>query len=165
MFIINSIAPIFLLIALGRILRATAFVPESFFKGLSRMFFWFALPALLISSISVAELEAATISKIVLLLTFGTLLTMALAWMVSRRLKLPAPKTGAFIQGAFRGNGAFIALPVIVYSLGTLDPQAETLGTVVLAPVVILFNVMGVLVLTHYSGTGKRSAESKWAFM
>ena len=97
MFIFNSIAPIFLLIALGRILRTTAFLPDSFFKGLSRMVFWFALPALLLSSISAAELEPAVISRLVLLLTIGTLLAMALAWAVSRRLKLPPPKTGAFI--------------------------------------------------------------------
>ena len=165
MFILNSIAPIFLLIALGKILKKTAFLPESFFKGLNRVVFWFALPALLISSISVAELELATISRIVLLLCAGTLLAMALAWGVSRGLNLPAPKTGAFIQGAFRGNGAFIGLPVIVYSLGSYDPQAEALGTVVLAPVVILFNILGVLVLTHYSGDKKSPGESISVFM
>lgn len=149
MFIINSIAPIFLLIALGTMVKKSGFLPDLFFKGLNRLVFWFALPALLISSISGAELELATISRIVLLLAFGTLLAMALAWGASRGLRLPAPQTGSFIQGSFRGNGAFMGLPVIVYSLGSLDPQAETLGTVILAPLVILFNVLGVTVLTH----------------
>ena len=88
----------------------------------------------------------------------------ALAWAVSCRLRLPPPKTGAFIQGAFRGNGAFIALPVIVYSLGALDPRAETLGTVVLAPVVVLFNVLGVLVLTRYNSNGKQPGKSSRVF-
>ena len=49
MYIINSIAPIFLLIALGKILRKTSFFPEDFFKGLNRLVFWFALPALLVA--------------------------------------------------------------------------------------------------------------------
>jgi predicted permease len=164
MFIINSIAPIFLLIALGRILQKTAFLPDTFFKGLNRVVFWFALPAFLISRISVAELQLATISQMVLLLTAGTLLAMALAWVVSRGLNLPAPKTGSFIQGSFRSNGAFIGLPVIVYSLGSLDPQAEALGTVLLAPLVILFNILGVLVLTRYSGDKKRPGETLSAF-
>ena len=165
MFIINSIAPIFLLIALGKMVRKTGFLPDPFFKGINRFVFWFALPALLISRISVAELELPTLSRIVLLLTAGTLLAMTLAWLVSRRLKLPAAQTGSFIQGSFRGNGAFIGLPVIVYSLGSLDPRAEMLGTVVLGPVVILFNILGVLILTHYSSNQKGTGASIASFI
>ena len=164
MFIFNSIAPMFLLIALGMILKKTGFLPDHFFKGINRLVFWFALPALLISRISVAELELATISRIVLLLTSGTLMAMALAWVVSRRLQLPAPQTGSFIQGSFRGNGAFIGLPVIVYSLGSMDPRAEVLGTVVLGPVVILFNILGVLILTYYSRNQKATGTSIASF-
>ncbi len=160
LFILNSIAPIFLLIALGKALRITRFLSGEFFKNLNRLVFWFALPCLLISGISESELELASISRIALLLTGGTLLTMLLAWVISRRLALTPPQTGAFIQGAFRGNGAFIGLPVIVYSLGTIDPRAEALGTVVLAWVVILFNILGVLLLTHCRRDKKNAAIS-----
>ena len=155
MFIINSIAPIFLLIALGKILRKTGFLPEAFFKGLNRLVFWFALPALLINSVSQATLELDTISRVVGLLTTATLLTMLLAWIAGRPLSLSAPQTGAFIQGAFRGNAAFISLPVIVYSMGQQEPGTEALATVVLAPVVILFNILGVIVLTRFSSDRK----------
>ena len=151
MFIINSIAPIFLLIALGKILRTTGFLPESFFKSLNRLVFWFALPVLLTSSICEAELELGAISRMVGLLTTATLLTTALGWLTGRMLSLPNPKTGAFIQGAFRGNAAFISLPVIAYSMGQKYPQVEALSTVVLAPVVILFNIVGVIILAHFS--------------
>jgi predicted permease len=165
MFIINSIAPIFLLIALGRILRQTRFFSESFFKNLNKLVFWFTLPALLISSISSARLEMETISRIVLLFSMGTLLSMAFAWIVSRLLKLPHPATGAFIQGSFRGNGAFVGLPVIIYTLSALDAQAEVLGTVVLAPVVVVFNVLGVSVLIHYGKRTGGTAESLNTFV
>ncbi|MDF7825649.1 AEC family transporter [Pontiellaceae bacterium B12227] len=157
MFILNSIAPIFLLIALGKVLQKTRFFPDSFFKSLNKLVFWFALPSLLISNISSATLELGTISKIVLLLTLATLSSLTLAWLISKRLKLPAPSTGSFIQGSFRGNGAFIGLPVIIYTLAENDPNAATLGTVVLAPVVVLFNVLSVPVLIHH-GTEKPSA-------
>lgn len=156
MFILNSIAPIFLLIGLGKILERSGFLPESFFKGLNRLVFWFALPALLISSISQAELELGILSRIVALFTLGTFCALAFAWGITRILKLPAPSTGSFIQGSFRSNGAFIGLPVIIYALGSLDAEAEALGTIVLAPVVILFNILGVIVLLHY-GTKKSS--------
>ncbi|MEN7973297.1 MAG: AEC family transporter [Verrucomicrobiota bacterium] len=157
MFIINSIAPIFLLIALGKLLHKAGLFPDAFFKGLNKLVFWFALPALLVSRISTAELELETISRIVLLITLVTLLSMGIAWGVARYLKLPPQKTGSFVQGAFRGNGAFIGLPVIVYALGSLDPRAEMLGTVVLAPLVILFNILGVSILAHYSKNKSRT--------
>jgi predicted permease len=157
MFILNSIAPIFLLIALGKLLHKTGVFPDAFFTGLNRLVFWIALPSLLISNISSARLEFETISKIVLLLCLGTVLSLAVAWVVSRMLKLSPTATGSFIQGSFRGNGAFIALPVIIYTLSSLDPRAETLGTVVLAPVVILFNILGVTVLLHY---GKKKSNA-----
>lgn len=159
MFIINSIAPIFLLIALGKALHITGVFPDAFFKGLNRLVFWFALPALLISRIGTANIDMGTVSQIVLLFTIATLMSLSLAWGVARFLKLPRQKAGSFIQGSFRGNGAFVGLPVIVYTLSGLDPQAEVLGTVVLAPLVILFNLLGVSVLVHHSkqksGTGE----------
>ncbi len=164
MFIINSIAPIFLLIALGKILQKTAFFSDGFFKGLNRLVFWFALPSLLISRISMASLELGTISRIVLLFSLGTLLSLAFAWGVARILKLPVPKTGSFIQGSFRGNGAFVGLPVIIYSLGTLDAGAEVLGTVVLAPVVVLFNILGVMVLLRHGSEKGRAGKSTASF-
>ncbi|WP_372796219.1 AEC family transporter [Pontiella sp.] len=157
MFILNSIAPIFLLILLGKALQKTGFLPEVFFKSLNRFVFWFSLPALLISSISRAELDFSTISRIVIIFSVGTLASLAFAWGISKILKLPAPGTGAFIQGAFRSNGAFVGLPVIIYTLSELDPQAEMLGTVVLAPVVVILNILSVSVLLHY-GKGKHTA-------
>ena len=162
MFIINSIAPIFLLIAFGWILQKTGFFADSFFKGLNRFVYWFALPALLVTDISVAEIDSGAISKIMALFSLGTLLSLALAWAIARQLKLPAPSRGSFIQGAFRGNGAFVGLPVIIYSLGSIDPDASALGTVMLAPIVIVFNILGVSVLLHHSrdkvGTGQSVA-------
>jgi predicted permease len=160
MFIINSIAPIFLLIVFGKVLQKTGFFPDSFFKGLNKLVFWFALPALLISRISVAQIDLGTISQIVLLLAVGTVLSLVLAWFVARGLKLSAPSTGSFIQGSFRGNGAFVGLPVIIYTLGGIDPRAEVLATVVLAPAVIVFNVLGVSVLQHFSQSKSSTAES-----
>jgi len=165
MFILNSIAPIFLLIALGTILRKTGFLPDTFFKGLNKLVFWFALPALLISRIGTASIDLEAISQIVLLFTAGTLGSLALAWGVARWIQLPTHKMGSFIQGSFRGNGAFVGLPVIIYTLGVLDPHAETLGTVVLAPVVVLFNILGVTVLTHYSRKKTSTAESVKTFI
>ena len=165
MFILNSIAPVFLLIALGKLLHKSGYFPDTFFKSLNRLVFWIALPALLISRIGTAEIEIKTVAQIVLLLTLGTLFSLALAWGVARGMKLPMQKRGSFIQGSFRSNGAFIGLPLIIYTLGTLDPRAEMLGTVVLAPLVILFNVLSVSILLHHSSHKSSTAETLHTFI
>ena len=164
MFIFNSIAPIFLLIALGTILRHARVFPDTFFKGLNRLVFWIALPALLVNRIGSAEIEIKPVAQIVLLLTLATLAGLALAWGLARWMKLPTQKRGSFIQGSFRSNGAFIGLPVIIYTLGDLDPRAEMLGTVVLAPLVILFNALSVSVLLHHGIRKSSTAQSVLAF-
>ena len=165
MSIFNSIAPLFLLIALGAVLQKTQFFPDTFFKGLNKLVFWIALPALLISRIGSAEIEIKTVSQIVLLLTLGTLFSLAMAWGIARWMRLPLQKRGSFIQGSFRSNGAFIGLPVIIYTLGHLDPRAEMLGTVVLAPLVILFNVLSVSILLHHSRHKSSTVESIHTFV
>lgn len=165
MSIISNIIPIFLLIALGKILHKTEFFPDSFFKNLNKLVFWFALPALLISNISVAELELKTISKIVLIFSAASIICLFIAWGISKFLKLSKPATGSFIQGSFRGNGAFIGLPVIIYSLADIDPNAKALATVILAPLVVLFNILGVLVLTHYGNTPTNNKKSATTFL
>lgn len=164
MFIINSLAPIFLLIAFGKLLQHSGIFTDGFFKGLNRLVFLFALPALLINGLSGAELDLRIILQMLLLIALGSVGVMLLAWSIARMMKLPAPSTGSFIQGAFRSNGAFIALPVIIYAVGSVDPRAETLGSVILAPVVILYNILGVSLLLHYGPRRLSAGESIVAF-
>ncbi len=165
MFITNSIVPIFLLIALGKILQKTNVFPDAFFKGLNKLVFWCALPSLLIISISSAEIDFRAIAGITLLFTAGTVISLGIAWLVTKRLKLDGPSAGSFIQGSFRGNGAFVGLPVILYTLGTIDPNAEVLSTVVLAPVVLVFNILSVLVLIHHSRHKNSAGQSIATFV
>ena len=59
----------------------------------------------------------------VMLFTLGTLCSLFIAWITSYILKLSAPKAGSFIQGSFRGNGIFVGLPIIIYTLGKSAEQ------------------------------------------
>ncbi|MEZ4770493.1 MAG: hypothetical protein R2844_18950 [Caldilineales bacterium] len=54
MIVVNILAPIFLLIGLGLLLRRQGFAPESFFRQLNRLIYWVALPALLFSKMASA---------------------------------------------------------------------------------------------------------------
>ena len=50
--ILNILAPVFLLIALGAVLQKTAFVPADFLKEANRVTYWLGLPALLFTQLA-----------------------------------------------------------------------------------------------------------------
>jgi predicted permease len=68
------------------------------------------------------------------------------AWL----LKLDNARIGTFVQGAFRGNLAYVGLP-IVYSLpdtpGSSGLSVRAAAVVAVAPMLVLYNVIGVTVL------------------
>jgi predicted permease len=73
-------------------------------------------------------------------------LSYAGAWL----LRLPASSTGTFVQGAFRGNLAFVGLPIVYSlpdSLRIRGVPVRTIAVMVVAPMLVMYNVAGIVVL------------------
>jgi hypothetical protein len=83
-------------------------------------------------------------------MTVATLLVVLAAYLVAWALRVPGAALGTFAQGAFRGNLAFVGLPII-YALpdtaivGGLS--ARTAAVIVVAPMMVAYNVGAVIVL------------------
>lgn len=151
MYILSSIIPVFAIMLLGFSLRKTGFMNDENIAGLNKLTYWVGLPALLFYKISTATYSGGQAIKIYLLMLAVMLIIIFIAYLVGWRLKLSAASTGAFVQAAFRGNLAFIGLPIIIYSSALL-PEAEqlkvaTLAVLTLALMVPTFNFAAVLVL------------------
>lgn len=150
MLILNTLAPVFLLIGIGALLQRSAFVSENFLREANRVTYWLGLPALLFSQLA-ASFHGVGGAKLMLgAMLGGTLATMAAGWVAARAMRVPGAATGTFVQGAFRGNLAFVGLPVI-YALpetplaGGLNVRTAAIITV--APMMVFYNVGGVVVL------------------
>ena len=148
--ILNILAPVFLLIALGAGLQRTGFVSPNFLKEANRVTYWLGLPALIFSQLAASFREGGGAG-----LMFGTMLgatgaVLLLGYLVAWLMRVPGASAGTFVQGCFRGNLAFVGLPII-YSLpevtlaGGLSVRAAALVTV--APMMVFYNVAGVVVL------------------
>jgi predicted permease len=78
------------------------------------------------------------------------MLVVACAYLVAWLLRLPGALIGTFVQGAYRGNLVFVGLPV-VYALPDMPVGGgltlHRAAVVVIAPVMLLYNVMAVVVL------------------
>ena len=148
--ILNVLAPVFLLIAIGAGLQASRFVSENFLKEANRVTYWLGLPALLFSQL-VGSFHNVGGARLMLggMLAATTLVILA-GYLAAWLARVPGPATGTFVQGAFRGNLAFVGLPII-YSLPDTPlawgVSVRTAAILTLAPMMVFYNVAGVVVL------------------
>jgi len=149
--ILNALSPVILVMALGYFLRRHAFLPVEFFKGLNKLIYWVGLPILLLVKLGTASLSLEPVIRLSAVLLIGTTAIALIALLLAYLLPISALSRGAFIQACFRGNQAFLALPIIVYSL-TVFPEAtaaKTLAIVALGPMLVYYNVLSILALIY----------------
>lgn len=158
MYVLNSLMPVFLLIALGKTLTCMPFFDGTLSRTLNRLTYWIALPALLLDKITNATFSSGEVARIPILLVLATCGSILFSYIVAALMKLERRALGAFVQGSSRANNAFVGLPVILYALGGQHPGIETAATVALAPAIVFYNVFSVSVLLAHRERGRQSA-------
>jgi len=140
--IIQSLLPIVLLVLIGAALFRLRFVDDVFRKGLDRLVYYVALPPLIVGKLMAAPAVEGVETMIGVFMA-ATVLAMLLGYAVAFALRLRGVAVGVFTQAGFRGNLAFVGLPVIVLaSDGSEDTVA--MGVLVFVPAMVLYNLLGV---------------------
>ncbi len=150
MLIFNTLVPVFLLVAVGVWLQRSGLVSPGFLKEANRVTYWLGLPALLFTQLAVAAPALETVGPLLVTVGGGTLGVIAAAYGIGWWLRVPGGALGTFVQGGFRGNLAFVGLPIIFALPETTVAGGLTLRAavvVVVAPAMVLYNVAGVVVL------------------
>ena len=117
MLVLNTLVPLLALITLGAALRRWNFAPPSFFREANRLLYWIALPALLFYQTAEATIQGGAALRVFLTLLAGMAASIALGYLVAFWLRLPRTSVGAFVQGAYRSNLAYVGLPVVLLAL------------------------------------------------
>ncbi|AHF93751.1 transporter [Opitutaceae bacterium TAV5] len=141
--VLATLLPIFLIIALGAALQRGGFFREGVVPALNRLAFFVGLPALIFSGLASAEHSDHEPVRLLGALVLATLVMLLAGWAGARALRLPMAARGTFVQGVFRGNGAFVGLPVLV----ALPQVSSTVAMLVIAPLMVVYNVLAVSVL------------------
>lgn len=152
MSILDLLAPLFVLIALGALLHRLGMMPVEIITGLNRLLYWVGLPVVVFHSLATAERETGEIGPLLVVLLSATAISVLLAWGWSVALRVPGPARGTFVQAAYRGNLSFIGLPLLLSVPGV--PQAPAVLS--MAPMLIVYNAVAVAVLLasqHKGGT------------
>jgi malate permease and related proteins len=151
MVLVDTLAPLVLLIALGAALARIRFLGSAFIADLNKLAFWIALPALLFTSASGAAAPSSGTFRLFAVMVVGTALITLLALAASFALRMPASTRGTLMQAAFRGNLAYIGIPVLAYSFSESPTESSTraLATAVIVMVftMALYNILAVIVL------------------
>jgi len=158
--VLNTLAPVFLLIGIGALLQRSGFVSAGFLKEANRLTYWLGLPALLFSQLA-SSFHGVGGAKLMLgTMAVATMLAIGAGYAAAWALRVRAAAVGTFVQGAFRGNLAFIGLPVIFAMpdaplAGGMSARSAT--AVVVGVMMVAYNFVAIVVLLlsqHEPGWG-----------
>ena len=148
---IFSIAPIFLIIALGHLLRRGGIPNVEFWNLNDKLVYWVLFPTLLFYKTSTIELslDLAGSYAVVILGAFFCAATASV--LLARAFGLPGPVASSVLQGAARHN-TFIALAIAERIYGEVGLSLAALVTAMLIPVTNLSIVPAMLMLHRKPG-------------
>lgn len=153
--ILQAVLPVFLVIAIGAGARRLRFIGQEFIDTANALVYYLLLPALLFYKIGTSNFREAFNAPLVGGGYLATVATFLLATPLSRRLGISPAAQGAFVQGAFRANLAYVGLPIVFSAVG--DAGLRKAG-ILLGFMVPLLNILAVtaLLLPHGTANGRK---------
>ena len=148
----GALAPTFLLIALGWLLRLRGFPGDAFWPGAERLVYWVLFPPLLLLTTASSDLTGFRTLPIAAALVGAILLTSALTFTLRGRFGIAGAGFTSVFQGAIRNN-TYVGLAGAAALYGPAGLAA--MGILVFV-VVTLVNVLCVIVLLSHRGRRMR---------
>jgi predicted permease len=156
---LSILAPVFLLILLGAVLRRGGFLAGEAPRVLSRYCYWIALPPLLFLKIGLAEADMGSALSTLTICAAVTLSLAVVGLVVALAIRLPPTRAVTMMHVTMRGNLAYVGLPIVIFAFSA-HPQgqsAEAIAALVIGPLVILYNLIPSIahvIAAHSGGKG-----------
>ena len=148
MAVIETIAPIFLIIVFGYVIRKKGFLSERFISDANRFVFLFPLPVMIFSGIVKSNASDVSLSRLLAVIV-PTLAMAGFAFLLGSALKLKKGKLGSFVQTTFHGNVSYIGLAVLFYMLGEIGLKK---GSILIGLLILVNNALAIGTLSWASG-------------
>ena len=147
-FSFNVLLPILIEIALGFMLKSMGLIDSHTAKGANKIVFKLFLPVLLFNNLYTSEISAAFNPSLIIFALISVIITVALLCVIVPVFEKDKTKRGAIIQGMFRSNFAIFGVPLSISIAGEVIRPSVS---VVVAFVVITYNILAVIVLEAYN--------------
>jgi malonate transporter and related proteins len=156
--VIDSVIPVFLLIATGWLARVTGLIEDKHWSGIEQATYYIFFPAIIIDTLARADLGSVPVlgvggALVGAILTIAAVL-LALRPFLQRTIRLDGPSFTSLFQGSTRWN-TFIGLAMATTLFG---PRGVTLMAVAIAAMVPLLNTLAFYVLVRFAGGPPQTA-------
>ncbi len=144
-FSLNVVAPVFLIIILGVILKLTKQINDNFISASSKIVFNVSMPALIFVELSTADFDASFNVKLLAFINIGTVAFFILVWILALILSKDGRDQGSFIQGSVRSNFVIVGFAIIFNMFGN---SGLSKAAIMMAFIMPLYNVLAIFALT-----------------
>lgn len=159
--IASIVLPVFVVIALGTLLRRLGLIDETFLHQANRLVYFVGLPLLLFHKIGGADFNASFNGALVAGTSIAIACGFALSYGYAALRRYPPATRGAFSQGAFRGNLAYVGLAMVFNAYGEEGLTRAGILMGFLVPVLNFFAIVALL-LPRAAGEAGRSGICWW---
>lgn len=143
--VFNTLAPVFLIIGLGALLRYLRMMPAELTGGINKLTYWVALPSLLFFESARARVDFLEHADAFWVMFWGMMACTAAGYAAAWAIRFKKP--GSLAHAAYRGNLAFIGFPVVVYGMNGSGSDAVAIAVLMLAAIIPFYNIIAVLML------------------
>lgn len=146
-FSINAVFPLFIIIFVGLLIKKINLIDDKGVKTLNTIVFNIALPTQLFYTIANSNVKDDFDLSFIIYSVSASIIFFLIIWGGSELLIKDKTRIGAFVQGCFRGNYSIIGLVLI----GEIMGDDFTLGVLVTALIIPLYNILSIIVLSMRS--------------
>jgi predicted permease len=151
LFSLNVVAPLFVIMAVGYVVRRIRFVTEDFLNQLNKLVFKFFLPLMLFQDIRISYKGDFSNTKLIFAAVTGVSIIILVSLLVVPLLVKRRGQRGSIIQGIYRSNFLIYGLPL---ATGMYADEAVAVISMLMGIMIPFFNVAAVVILSVHSETG-----------
>ena len=146
---LEIVLPLFLLMALGYVIKLTGMMNETSVKQVNKVIFKIFLPLLVFCNIYNTEIAESFNSQLLLYAVAGVLIQFVLSLCLVVLLEKDNSRRGVMLQGMFRSNFVLFGIPI---STALFGDTAAGLASILIAVIIPLYNVLAVISLELFNG-------------
>ncbi len=145
---LEIIAPIFIIIFLGKLLYQIGLLDQQFVTTSSQLVFKITLPVLLFTHFVTSKMEDLPYYSVFAIIYIGITILFLVSWLIGKLVAHSKKDVGVIVHGSFRSNFGVIGLAVLDKLLGS---EGLTYGALILAMITPIYNALGVIAVTFAS--------------
>ncbi|MGI6064944.1 MAG: AEC family transporter [Bacillota bacterium] len=143
--ILFIVLPIFIVLGTGSFLLKIGMLNQDYIAASNRLVFNFFLPVLLFSKIAKSDFTQVFTPADILVMILAIVIIFFLSLLIGLIWRLPFRTIGTFTMNNFRGNYAYMGLPVCFYAFGD---EGLAIASVLMAFIVPMVNMLSVISLS-----------------